>query len=1122
MTAVQFAFSYDDQGVTLRLSEPERPGLIRQLFGGRRAGNRRLPGEDRELAFALADLRAQAREDDPGLEIAEETVRLSHELVSRIDARTADRLGLPPLVDLVFETEVDGLLGTPSFTLRYRWCRGDRTASVSRTGAILSTDRGERRIPHAILQAIEIAESFDARSDLVDHWAALARFRQSLDPEAMEEPERPDFAARTRMTEFLRNLRIFSSDAMSISPFKTAEGLDFDPVPFSRRKLARLEPGSEVQEADAVLSGSELQRFQQEVRSRGARPAYLIGENAYLTIDRAAAPALQVIAAKQGAPAAERDAFARNPRPAIAEAMEAALRAAGDLDGLTAQEIEAAVEAAAEPAFVETAEFSSRVVGIGRWQPPELPLPPAPATTWLPEVFEEPLRSAIAGMDLEALRALRSAVQQAVAAGKPAVATDHGPVPANAASLSAIDTRISELQRQPGAAQPEPAGAPAEPAGPIILRTADNFLELAWKPDRGPRLTSEPVAIPAEVKTPLLTHQVASLEWAIAAWKAGLPGILNADEQGLGKTLQTIAFLAWLRRHMRNPEAEARGPILIVAPTSLLENWEAEVDTHMHAPGLGGIVRLYGPGIATRRRSGLQGRDIDDGKARLDLDWLEEKIRDGRGHEHWLLTTYTTLTNYQHSLARLPFSVAVFDEVQAVKNPASLRAEAVRAMNADFRIGLTGTPVENRSSDIWAIMDQIVPGALGSLRQFADTFAEGDEAAMRRLHAAIFRPTEGRPALGLRRLKAMVACDLPPKERFLHPRLMPEIQARRYEEARAKLASGNRGAALAMLHHIRSVSVHPGMDDELEADDTRFIAASARLSAAFDILRSIRARNERALVFIEHRRLQYRFAELARREFGLERVDIINGETPVQKRLGIVRRFQRHLKQDGGFDLLVLGPRAAGTGLTLTAATHVIHLSRWWNPAVEEQCNDRVHRIGQTRPVSIHVPLALHPRYRTQSFDCLLQDLMQRKRQLASTVLWPAGDTPDDAHALEEALTRSASEPPPAAALDDRALLRSLEGYRRFAPPRELAPGLYELPSAEAGRSILLATGEARDPLGALARAPAEVQARTATGIVLAQAPGTPPPAVPQLPYPVTILAGESLAAWPNYALVDG
>lgn len=270
----------------------------------------------------------------------------------------------------------------------------------------------------------------------------------------------------------------------------------------------------------------------------------------------------------------------------------------------------------------------------------------------------------------------------------------------------------------------------------------------------------------------------------------------------------------------------------------------------------------------------------------------------------------------------------------------------------------------------------------------------------------MFRAVGGKPALALRRLKETVARDLPSKSQLLHPRRMPEIQASAYEDARLKLAQGGLGAALKMLHHIRTVSVHPAS----RLQDSDFISASARVQVTFDVLRRIAAKRERCLVFIEHRQIQYRFIELARAEFGLDRIDLINGDTPIPQRQAIVNRFQRHLDNDGGFDILVLGPKAAGIGLTLTAATHVLHLSRWWNPAVEEQCNDRVHRLGQTRPVTVHVPMAIHPGYREHSFDCLLHSLMQRKRKLARSALWPMGDTPADVSELQKQLASTHHE----------------------------------------------------------------------------------------------------------------
>lgn len=174
------------------------------------------------------------------------------------------------------------------------------------------------------------------------------------------------------------------------------------------------------------------------------------------------------------------------------------------------------------------------------------------------------------------------------------------------------------------------------------------------------------------------------------------------------------------------------------------------------------------------------------------------------------------------------------------------------------------------------------------------------------------------------------------------------------------------------------------------------VARSARFEAARNILVRIHERRERVLIFTEDRRMQAFVAQWIRSEFGLDKVRIINGATTIARRKQYVTEFQRHVEADDGFDVMILSPRAAGVGLTLTAATHVIHLSRWWNPAVEEQCNDRIYRIGQRRNVTVHLPLAIHPTYREGSFDCVLNDLMRRKTSPARAALWPPTDNDFD------------------------------------------------------------------------------------------------------------------------------
>lgn len=997
MGHMNFRYQSTQDSITLTFQD-EQSGVLSRLF--RKTAPRdlnHLKPEERDLLVALGDLRALGDENPGSLDISGNQIVMSHRLAASLDGITAEKIGLPPLVELTLKTDVEGVLGSAMFRLHYEWQQHGKRQHAERQGSILRTASGDRRLPLWLMEAIEVADSFRGGKSDVAHWEALARFRQALDPgisvgEASAQ-------ARVSMTDFLSGLQVRLADRFSISP--TEVGDDFEVVPFSSRNIENAGFTSDAAgppEAVGELSGEALKTFQRRVRERGSLPAFRLAPGSFLVVDRAASPVLETLVRMQKAPVPERQAFIRNPREAITQAVEAALRKDGQLEGLSPEAEEDAIQAIAGPVFVETVEFSERVIGIKVFEKAAQEIASG-TTTWLPESFAEAITSQLLRMSPPELVTLRDRVAQAVEMGEPSIPVGDVFLPARPEALGLID-RILE-QRAGSAAQDEHA-ADAPRLGPIVLDTLQNIDELRWKAQVRPRKPSIESTQPATIKTALKDHQIRSLDWQIEAWKSGLPGILNADEQGLGKTLQTIGFLAWLKQHMAQAKDGARGPVLIVAPTSLLQNWEQEVELHLTKPGLGHLIRLYGGSIQARKLPNASGRDIDSGDVKLDLELLREAVAEGRAHRFWLLTTYATLCNYQHSLQRIRFSAVVFDEVQTLKNYHSLRAEAGRSVNADFRIGLTGTPIENSVRDLWSIMEVIAGGMLGTEHAFRERYERADKQMMSELHDRVFKPVGALPPLGIRRLKQEVAQDLLPKQRRLYPRLMPAVQEAHYEDAKLKLAGGGLGAALRALHHIRSVSVHPELHGDVDGD--HFVKASARLHATFEIIRDIQQRKERALIFIEHRQMQYRFIELARAEFGLDRIDLINGDTPIQQRQAIVSRFQRHLQRDEGFDLLVLGPKAAGTGLTLTAATHVIHLSRWWNPAVEEQCNDRTHRIGQARPVTIHVPMAIHSGYREDSFDCLLQSLMQRKRNLAQAALWPMGDTTDDAAELQHTL----------------------------------------------------------------------------------------------------------------------
>lgn len=1007
---MSFDFGFDSEGVTLTVHQQESGFLKRLLSRPTEQRLEDLSRSDRDLLFAIADLRLVAERHPDSLLIHETSIWMSHDLAADLAAHTADTLGLPPIVDLIFKTDAEGVPGQDQFRLRHEWLRLGEKQVVSRTGAILNTSEGLRRLPRWLLDAVKVSEDFKPGSDLHTHWEALARFRQALEPSFHQGDA--SASAQIAMSDFLRRLHVQIADGFSIMPTGSDIDPEFEVVPFSRKSLEDenedIESG-EVSVGMAELAGRPLKEFQKRVREKGALSAYRVANGRFLVIDRSAAPALKVMAEMHHAPREERRSFIQNPRQRITEAIETDLRERGVLDGLSESQQQEVIDQVAFPTFVETKEYSERVTGKVVYTGPSVAVTEGSGTTWLPEVFGEAVSRMIKGLPVEELEVVEEKIQQAISEGQESIEYGGEHIVATPTTERAIRRQIQTLIEEaegkptPVESDEEPAPEPEkEAAGPIILEVKENLEQLQWRARIAPRSALIPVTIPENVRTPLKSHQVDSFEWQVEAWKAGLPGILNADEQGLGKTLQTISFLAWLKAHMAKTGAQPKGPILVVAPTSLLENWEQEVERHLTPGGLGHLIRLYGSGISARRRHGARGRDTLDGEEHLDLAFLHEAMATGVGHQHWMLTTYTTLTNYQHSLGAIPFSVVVFDEIQALKNPGSLRAIAGMAMNADFRIGLTGTPIENSTTDLWAILEQLSPGRLVPLTEFRKLFSVPDAERLRTLYEFVFEESDGLPPMALRRLKENVAKELPGKTRLLYPRQMPDEQAEAYERARDKLATGTKGAALKMLHHIRSVSVHPAITAVEDADT--FIGLSGRLRACFEILDAIHEKQERVLVFIEHIQMQYRFIELLKQRYGLPHVDLINGSTPVHKRQDIVNRFQRHLHHDEGFDVLVLGPKAAGTGLTLTAATHVIHLSRWWNPAVEEQCNDRVHRIGQTREVTIHVPMAIHADFREKSFDCLLHSLMTRKRKLATSALWPMGDTESDAEMLQRLL----------------------------------------------------------------------------------------------------------------------
>jgi SNF2 family DNA or RNA helicase len=291
-------------------------------------------------------------------------------------------------------------------------------------------------------------------------------------------------------------------------------------------------------------------------------------------------------------------------------------------------------------------------------------------------------------------------------------------------------------------------------------------------------------------------------------------------------------------------------------------------------------------------------------------------------------------------------------------------------------------------------MDRVFPGFLRDLKSFSTTYKSGDLDKYKALSDQMMKPIPGAPAIMLRRMKDDVLEGLPKKTVVTYPTTMPDVQAKAYGEVVSNALNSQgkrtRGGMLEVIQNLRGVSLYPGdahSDNLLSISGCEaWVGRSARLGKSFEVLRDLERRGEKGLIFVEQRNMQALVANAMSTMFGMERPLIINGDTAGHRRQNMVDDFQGRRP---GFDAMILSPKAAGVGLTITAANHVIHLSRWWNPAVEDQCNDRVYRIGQERPVTIHIPMAVHPDLGERTFDVTLDRLLDGKRKMSQALLMP-------------------------------------------------------------------------------------------------------------------------------------
>ena len=464
----------------------------------------------------------------------------------------------------------------------------------------------------------------------------------------------------------------------------------------------------------------------------------------------------------------------------------------------------------------------------------------------------------------------------------------------------------------------------------------------------------------------LKDHQTEGVAWLQHLYKSKASGCLMADDMGLGKTLQILYFIDWHSRKYANHK-----PYLIVAPISLLENWKNEYERFFMQPRM--KINMLTSKDVTRKFD----KSIVDKMQKMDI----------------ILTNYESLRISQLNFCAVEFDVVALDEAQKIKSPGTLVTNAAKALKCNFKIAMTGTPVENSLLDLWCIMDFCVPGLLGNAKAFA---AQYQNPLKKEDTDIVALGNEVHDKLGvyfMRRLKKDAAKDLPDKIELKEKVLMPPVQKEAYASVVNDYTSGIQPNMLVTIMHLREVSEHPYLYDStlLNHETDEIVDTSARLQATIKFLDEIKKKEEKVIIFVERKETQKMLQKLCLKRYGII-TKIINGDTPSIVKRNMPNKQSRQSSIDefqavDGFNVIIMSPVAAGMGLNVTAANHVIHYSRHWNPAKENQATDRAYRIGQTKDVFVYYPMAV--RSDIKSFDETLDDLLSRKTSLATSTIFP-------------------------------------------------------------------------------------------------------------------------------------
>lgn len=619
-----------------------------------------------------------------------------------------------------------------------------------------------------------------------------------------------------------------------------------------------------------------------------------------------------------------------------------------------------------DPEYADLSElYSDRVIGIGLYEPKIYPFVSPYKSEWVPSFMIEDRTNGTKNLiihSIDELNTLETLLSEAKKEGKKFF--EYNGVNLSIPNAEHVINHAKEVLANK---------TPVEDCGPnsvegkktetTVLLIEDNMEKVGFDQSTGalslPKQAGLKTDSSLKSSITLKKHQQEGIAW-LQYCLENAKGALLGDDMGLGKTLQVLYLIDW---HYRNTKDDK--PYLVVAPVSLLENWENEYG------------KFFNQGMKVEVISRIPDANGD------------AFVRN-HSYKHIMLMSYECMRRGQLIIGKIDFAIIIMDEAQKIKEPGTMVTNAAKALKGDFKIAMTGTPVENTFMNLWCIMDFAVPGYLGTAKDFSKKYQKPLRDPQTNIQALGQMLHNELGGYFLRRLKCDVASELPQKHIESKEVVMPTEQLERYMLAIEMASQPQKGDALRRIQELRRISDHPFLDEKCWNDfsNEQLITASAKLQATISILDEIKEKDEKVIVFTERRDMQKMMQRIFLDKCGLS-VSVINGETSTATKGTNLSRQKTidYFQEKQGFNIIIMSQLAAGIGLNVTGANHVIHYSRHWNPAKENQATDRVYRIGQTKDVYVYYPMAVLEDF--GSFDKVLDELLKRKMNLANASLYP-------------------------------------------------------------------------------------------------------------------------------------